>query len=87
MEVEEVSGKMVDHRISMFFSPCSPSFFFDFQQFFHGFSTSSVGKLKFQTFFSRREMQQLPYDEAKEGVIRAPDYAARPQTLNAQRDH
>jgi hypothetical protein len=35
--------------------------------------------------FPRREMQQLPYDEAKEGVIRAPDYAARPQTLNAQR--
>lgn len=30
------------------FFPCSPSFFFDFQQFFHGFSTSSVGKLKFQ---------------------------------------
>lgn len=55
MEVEEVSGKMVDHRISMGFFPCSPSFFFDFQHFFHGFSTSSVGKLKFQTFPEARD--------------------------------
>jgi hypothetical protein len=46
---------MVDHRISMGFFPCSPSFFFDFQHFFHGFSTSSVGKLKFQTFPEARD--------------------------------
>ena len=37
------------------FFPMFPIFFFDFQHFFHGFSTSSVGKLKFQTFPEARD--------------------------------
>ena len=67
------------------FFPMFPIFFFSISNIFSMvFPLPLWVNWSFRRF-PRREMQQLPYDEAKEGVIRAPDYAARPQTLNAQR--